>query len=211
MSGIKVVIADDHPLVRSGVARELDKHTGMKLAGQAVDGNEARALCLAEQPDVLLLDIRMPGIKTIPLIRELKAAIPNLRIIILTAHGDVEYIVSTLQAGASGFILKDEDPSVIIEGIRAVMTGTIWLSHEVNKLYRRTGGDSPAATFNLLSDREIQVLTAVAEGKSNTQIADQLVLSEGTIKNYVSTIYDKLQVDSRSEAVVWAWRHGLVK
>jgi DNA-binding NarL/FixJ family response regulator len=207
---IQVVIADDHPLVRSGIASELNKHAGLALVDQAVDGNEALQVCLHHRPDVLLLDIRMPGRKTIPLIRKLTTDIPNLRIIILTAHGDVEYIISTLQAGAHGFILKEEDPSVIVEGIRTVMTGCIWLSQEVNEIYRDQSGNNPAVAFDVLSDREIEVLTAVAEGKSNTQVASQLVLSEGTVKNYVSNIYDKLQVASRSEAIVWAWRNGLV-
>ena len=207
---IQVVIADDHPLVRSGIASELDKHAGLALIDQAVDGNEALQICLHHRPDVLLLDIRMPGKKTIPLIRELTTEIPNLRIIILTAHGDVEYIISTLQAGAHGFILKEEDPSVLAEGIRTVMSGCIWLSDEVNAIYRSQSGNNPAVAFDVLSDREIEVLTAVAEGKSNSQIASHLILTEGTIKNYVSSIYNKLQVESRSEAIVWAWRNGLV-
>jgi DNA-binding NarL/FixJ family response regulator len=208
---IRVAIADDHPLVRSGLARELEQHSGLHLVDQATNGDDALKMCLTHQPDVLVLDIGMPGMKTIPLLRELNTALPSLRIIILTAHSDVEYIISTLQAGAHGFILKEEDPSLIIEGIRTVMRGSIWLSREVNRIYRSQVDDASAVTFNVLSDREIEVLTAVAEGKPNTRIADELALSEGTVKNYVSTIYDKLQVNSRSEAIVWAWRHGLVE
>jgi DNA-binding NarL/FixJ family response regulator len=208
---IRVIIADDHPLVRSGLAREIGLHAGLELVEQATNGDDALKMCLKHQPDVLLLDIGMPGMKTIPLLRELHTSLPSLRIIILTAHSDVEYIISTLQAGAHGFILKEEEPSLVIEGIRTVMRGSIWLSQEVNKIYRSQAKSASPATFSLLSDREIEVLTAVAEGKPNTRIADELALSEGTVKNYVSNIYDKLQVNSRSEAIVWAWRYGLVE
>jgi two-component system, NarL family, response regulator DegU len=207
---IKVVLADDHPIVRSGIKNELGHHSDIEVIGEAADGDEALRLAQALQPDVLLLDINMPGHKAVRVIRELQAQSTRPRFLILTAYSDVENVVGMLKAGATGYLLKDEDPSVIADGVRAVAQGKTWLSAAVAaSLVGQAAGEEPLAENGRLSERELAVLRLMAQGYSNTQIAETLTISEGTVKNHVTNLYDRLGVHSRAEAVVWAWQHGV--
>ncbi len=209
---IKVVLADDHPIVRSGIKNELAQSSDIEVVGEAADGDEALRLAQALQPDVLLLDINMPGQKAVRVIRELQAQTVQPRILILTAYSDVENVVGMLNAGASGYLLKDDDPSVIVEGVRAVAQGKTWLSAAVAaSLVGQAAGEHPPAENDTLSDRELEVLRLMAQGCSNAQIAETLAISEGTVKNHVTNLYDHLGVHSRAEAVVWAWQHGVMQ
>ncbi|MCC6188895.1 MAG: response regulator transcription factor [Anaerolineales bacterium] len=209
---IRVVLADDHPVVRSGIKNEFGQSVDIEVVGEAADGDEALRLAQALQPDVLLLDINMPGQKAVRVIRELQAQTPQPRILILTAYSDVENVVGMLKAGATGYLLKDEDPSVIAEGVRAVAQGKTWLSAAVAaSLVAQAAGEQPLAENDALSERELEVLRLMAQGCSNGKIADTLVISEGTVKNHVTNLYDHLGVHSRAEAVVWAWQHRVVQ
>ncbi|HLF26675.1 MAG TPA: response regulator transcription factor [Anaerolineae bacterium] len=208
---IKVLLADDHPIVRSGVRNELARHSDIVVVAEALNGDETLRLAQAFQPDVLLLDINMPGLKTIQIVRTLRASLTPPKILILTAYGDLETILGMLKAGVAGYLLKDEDPSVITQGVREVAQGRTWLSAGVAKsLVGHTVDREEQRAPDVLSEREREVLRSIALGYSNQRIAETLAISEGTVKNHVTSIYDKLKVHSRAEAVVWAWQRGLV-
>lgn len=206
---ITVVLADDHPIVRGGIRQELAKHPDLLLLGEATSGDEAVQLTLELQPNVLLLDINMPGQRAPQVARAVVGLDHPPKILVLSAYGEVEIVLEMVKAGVTGYLLKDEDPSRIAEGIRAVATGETWLSEAVSRriaegTIRSIRGHQPG-----LTPRELDVLIWMTQGKGNEQIADGLALSEGTVKNHVSNIYLKLGVHSRAEAVAWAWQHGL--
>lgn len=213
---LRVLIADDHPIVRSGIRNELAQCPDIEIVGEAINGDEAVQTAKTLQPDVILLDINMPGLKAVQVARQLQASASPTKVLVLTAYGDIDSILGMLDAGAGGYLLKDEDPSAIVQGIRAVARGKIWLSptiaqslveHATND--RKSFATEPRNSIPPLSPRELEVLQLLAQGQTNKQIADTLMIAEGTIKNHVATIYDKLKVNSRAEAVVWAWQHGL--
>ncbi|MGD8760247.1 MAG: response regulator transcription factor [Anaerolineales bacterium] len=210
-SPVGVVIADDHPIVRSGIRNELASHSDIVLLGEAVDGDEALHQAQALRPDVLLLDINMPGLRAVQVVRELCEMDSPPRVLVLSAFGDLEYVLAMLKAGAAGYMLKDEDPSTITEGVRAVVQGETWLSSAVSAglvAYALESEDDPVKQN--LSARETEVLGLLARGLANERIAESLCISTGTVKNHVSNIYEKLRVQSRAEAVAWAWQHGIV-
>ncbi len=202
---IRVLVADDHPVVRSGIKDELAKHPDLLLLGEAVDGDQALELSRTLRPDVLLLDINMPGLQPVKVVRELAKRDDGPQILVLSAYSDVEYVFEMLKAGVHGYLLKDEEPGRIAEGIRAVAAGKTWLSSAV-------AASIVASTVregrqHELSPREEEVLSLMAKGLSNEAIGEQLSISVGTVKNHVSNLYSKLGVRSRAEAVAWAWGH----
>ena len=215
---IRVVLADDHHVVRSGIRGELEKHPDIEIVGEAADGEEALALARKLQPDILLLDINMPGIQGMEvteMLNEGTAVSPSLddslpfppHVLILSAYCEQEYVYSLFAAGAKGYLLKDEHPDRIVSGIRQVMRGEPALSLPVQKLLltRRQSDDHE------LSLRELEVLRLMAKGHTNEEIADELIIAIGTVKNHVTNIYRKLpNVRTRSEAVAWAWENRLV-
>lgn len=207
---ITVVVADDHPIVRDGIRQELAKHPDLYILGEATSGDEALQLTQALHPAVLLLDINMPGQRAPQVARAVADLDHPPRILVLSAYGDVEIVLEMMKAGVTGYVLKDEDPSRIVEGIRAVAAGDTWLSEAVSH------GIARGAIRSLRSEpqprltaREQEVLGLMAGGISNDEIAGELSLTIGTVKNHVSNIYLKLGVRSRAEAVAWAWQHGL--
>ncbi|MGD2252684.1 MAG: response regulator transcription factor [Anaerolineales bacterium] len=210
-SAVGVVIADDHPIVRSGIRNELASHNDIVVLGEAVDGDEALHQAQTLRPDVLLLDINMAGLRAVQVVRELCEMDNPPRVLVLSAFGDLEYVLAMLRAGAAGYMLKEEDPSTITEGVRAVVQGETWLSSAVSAslvAYALEIEDDPVKQD--LSPRETEVLGLLARGLVNEQIAESLCISIGTVKNHVSNIYEKLRVQSRAEAVAWAWQHGIV-
>lgn len=206
---IRVLVADDHPVVRSGIKDELAKHPDLVVLGEAIDGDETLALARTLKPDVLLLDINMPGLQPVKVVRELAKLETGPQILVLSAYSDVEYVFEMLKAGVHGYLLKDEEPGRIAEGIRAVAAGQTWLSSAVAESIVQ--GTVREGKQRQLSPREEEVLSLMAKGLSNEAIAETLSISEGTVKNHVSNLYSKLGVRSRAEAVAWAWGHRKLK
>ena len=207
---IRVLIADDHMVVREGLRALLDAEPDLDPVGAASDGAEAVRLAGELQPDVVLMDLRMPGVDGIQAIRRIKALYPEIQIVILTTYDDDQYIVRGLRAGARGYLLKDSDRSVLFETIRAAARGESLLPAEVvDKVVAHLQGPQPV-TVEDLSPREGQVLALLIEGATNKEIALQLGISERTVKAHVTGIFNKLGAGSRAEAVAIAMRGGLL-
>lgn len=211
---IRVLIVDDHPVVRDGIRNVLESQSDMDVVGEAINGDEALAQALVLQPDVLVLDVQMPGLSAPQVVRRLRQRADLPHVLVLTAYGNTEYVLGMMRAGAEGYLLKDEDPAVIADGVRAVARGQVWLSEVVGRtisqeLERGIPGrwQTPA---EVLTQRELEILGLLAAGRGNDQIAEELKIAEGTVRNHVSSIYSKLAVGSRAEAVAWAWQHGVV-
>jgi two-component system response regulator DegU len=208
---ITVVVADDHPVVRKGIIDEIQENERIQVVAEAKDGDEAIEAVRCWSPDVLLLDINMPGAKPAQIMRRVKDLKSGPRVLVLSAYGDLEYVLAMLSAGAIGYMLKDEEPGRICEGILAVSEGKTWLSPDVAaSLVQHSIREGPLAKGDELSQREREILVLLAKGHANEEIAETLFIAEGTVKNHVSRIYDKIDVSSRAEAVAWAWEHGIV-
>jgi DNA-binding NarL/FixJ family response regulator len=214
---VRVVIADDQALVRGGFRMILDARDDMEVVGEASDGREAIALVEELEPDVVLMDVRMPDVDGIEATERIVASGSTARIVILTTYDADEYVFAALRAGASGFVLKDVRPSELVEGIRIVARGDALLAPSVTRrLLDRFAGTLPetaAAPPDLgeLTDRELEVLRLVALALSNAEIAARLVLTEATVKTHVSSVLRKLGLRDRVQAVVLAYDHGLVR
>ena len=212
MTGIRVLLVDDQQLVRMGFRMLLDAEDGIDVVGEAGDGNEAVRLAGALRPDVVLMDIRMPGLDGIAATRAILAEHPDCRVIVLTTFDLDEYAFGGLRAGASGFLLKDARPGELIAAIRSVAQGDAVVSARVTRrMLELFGGQLPAEPDELatLTPREHEVLLAIAEGLSNTEIAQNLFLSESTVKTHVGRVLMKLGLRDRIQAVIFAYEHGL--
>jgi DNA-binding NarL/FixJ family response regulator len=218
---IRVLLADDDTLVRAGLAVVLGTAADLTVVAEAADGIEAVDLCLRHTPDVVLMDVRMPGIDGIEATRRLVAARPDIKILILTTFHDDEYVYGGLRAGASGFLLKRASPERLLEAVRTVAAGEALLDPLVTRdLIHRllsTGGSTaprPSAEsrqqLDRLTERERQVLVLVAQGRSNAEIADLLVIAESTAKTHVKRVLAKIDVHDRAQAVVFAYTSGLL-
>ena len=209
---IRVVLADDHPIVRGGVKNMLIENEDIEVVGEASDGAEAVEMVRDLAPDVLLLDMEMPVKPGIEVARDLAAEGSSTRILALSAYDDDEYIFGLLDAGASGYLTKDEAPFIIVEAVRGVAHGEDgWISRRVaDKMVRRRRTNLERSSADL-SGREWEVLKLVGKGLTNPEIGELIFISEGTVKNHVSHIYEKLGFRTRAEAVAWAWEHGLMK
>jgi DNA-binding NarL/FixJ family response regulator len=214
---IKVVIADDQALVRGGFRMILDAREDIEVGGEAADGAEAIALVAEHEPDVVLMDVRMPNVDGIEATRQIVASGSPARIIILTTHDVDEYVFAALRAGASGFLLKDVRPPDLVEAIRVVARGDALLAASVTRrLLDRFAAVLPddaarPADLDELTERELQVLRLVALALSNAEIAARLVLTEATVKTHVSSVLRKLDLRDRVQAVVYAYDVGLVR
>jgi len=217
---ISVLLADDQPLLRMGFRMILDAQPDMTAAGEAADGAEAVELTAALQPDVVLMDVRMPGTDGIEATRRIVAAGGDTRVLILTTFDLDEYAFSALRAGASGFLLKDAPPDDLLSGIRAVAAGDAVVAPSVTRrlldayAHRLPDERAPAtrsARLDPLTEREREVLLAVARGLSNAEIAERLVVSEATVKTHVGRILTKLGLRDRIQAVILAYETGLVQ
>lgn len=204
---MRVLLADDHPGVRSGIRNELARHADIEVIGEAVDGDEALRLAQTLQPDVLLLDLAMPGLKAVQIIRQLRARPAPPRVLVLTAHRDNELVLGMLHAGATGYLLKDEDPAAIVDGVRAAARGRPWLSAAVvETLAKHAAEEGTPPTAPELSAREMEVLRLLARGYSNQKIATELGVTERTVRHHLHNLYDKLGVKGRGEAIARAAR-----
>jgi DNA-binding NarL/FixJ family response regulator len=205
---IRVLVVDDHPVVRHGLIAIMGYEPDIEVVGDAADGEEAVRLILERRPDVVLLDLRLPKLDGVEVMRQVRAQAPQVRFLVLTTYDTDEYIGPALAAGAQGYLLKDALPDELARGVRAVMRGAAALEPEVaaRLLERMAEGERG----DELSERELEVLRLLVAGASNKSIAAQLNLSENTIKTHISRIFAKLGVQSRAEAVAVALQRGLV-
>jgi DNA-binding NarL/FixJ family response regulator len=208
---IRVLIADDHPLFRDGLIALLNEGPGTELAGAAASGAEAVGLARETQPDVVVMDLHMPGMNGIEAIRRIVAGSPHITVLVLSMFDDDDSIFSALRAGARGYLLKGADREQIRRGIHAAAHGeVIFGAHLATRMLACfTAAAAPRPPFPQLTEREREVLELVAQGRANTAIAARLSLSQKTIRNHVSNILAKLQVADRAQAIVQARDAGL--
>jgi NarL family two-component system response regulator LiaR len=208
---VRIVLADDHPVVRQGLRAFLETQPEVEILGEAADGEEAVREVERLLPDVVLMDIVMPKVDGIEAIRRIRAISPSTQAIVLTSFADDEKIVAAVRAGAAGYLLKDARPQELINAIRAVARGEALLAPSVAaRLMRELSRPSEDAAATILTARELEVLRLIASGRSNKEIAADLVLSEKTVKTHVSNILAKLHLADRTQAALYAVRQRLV-
>lgn len=213
---IRVLIVDDHRMIRSGLRGFLEGEPGISVVGEADNGEDALARVPELAPDVVLMDLMMPGIGGIAAIGALRQTHPNLKIMALTSFADDEQVFPALEAGANGYLLKDIDPDELVSAIRAVHAGESPLDPEVAKrLISRFQRPATSETHaqpahELLTEREMDVLRLLTQGKSNKEIANELFIGDRTVKSHLSAIFQKLEVTDRTQAALYAVRKGLV-
>jgi DNA-binding NarL/FixJ family response regulator len=214
---IRVLIADDQAVVRGGLQLILEGQHDIQVVGQAANGAEALELVRNLQPDVVLMDIRMPVLDGIEATRQLAAAGTETHVLVLTTYGLDEYVYDALKAGAAGFLVKTDSPERLVEAVRVVAAGEALLAPEITRrLINRfrsapPPNADPPGTLAELTAREREVLEHLARGHSNAEIAQTLYISEGTVKTHVARILAKLELRDRVQAVVYAYEHGLVQ
>jgi len=213
---IRVLIADDHPLIVEGLKMVLGRK-GIEVIGEATTGRQAVEKTLALEPDVLLLDIRMPDMDGLEALASIKAARPRTSVLVLTSFGNPEYLARAVTLGAAGFLSKSAEPEKIPQAIKAIAEGETVVERELLQSALRALVSSTRATAGGaeseipdLTPQEIRILTLVAAGMDNSAIAERLCLSRNTIKSHIHNIFTKLGVSDRTQAAVWAMRHGLV-
>ena len=214
MEPIRVLIADDHPLYRDGMRGLLDSETGTEVVGEASSGEEAIERAETLQPDVILMDIKMPGINGIEATREILNASPQVGVLMVTMFEDNDSLFAAMRAGARGYLLKDSRGEEVAHAIRAVAGGEAIFGpgiarRLINYFSALDPSSAPPRAFPELTDREEEILTLVARGHSNQEIAQQLFLSIKTVRNHISHIFLKLQVADRAQAVIRAREAGL--
>ena len=198
---IRVLVADDHPVVRQGICTMLELEDDILVVGRAADGEEAVALARSEHPDITLLDVQMPTLDGIEALRRIRADDPDARVIVLTTYRNEDYIFPSLREGARAYLLKDASREELASAIRAVAAGESLLDPEMVDAARHDGG---------LTARECDVLRLMADGHNNAQIATTLFVSENTVKTHVSNIFTKLGCRDRAAAVLVAWKRHLI-
>jgi len=213
---IRVLLADDQALVRSGFRMILEARDDLEVVGEAATGSEVIELAARLDPDVILMDIRMPDLDGVEATRQLTASETRARVLILTTFDLDEYVYDAIRAGASGFLLKDVQPAQLVEAVRVVADGEALLAPTVTRrLLERFASElpdeKPPVSLEALTPRELEILRLVASGLSNAEIAEQLVVTEATVKTHVSAVLRKLALRDRVQAVVLAYDTGLVR
>jgi len=211
---IRIVLADDQPLIRAGLRMVLDSEHDLEIVAEVADGAQAVIAARAHRPDLVLMDVRMPGMDGLSATRELRADDDPMSVLILTTFDDDEVLWGSVHAGASGFVLKDSSADDLIRAIRITAGGGSWLDPRVTpRLLNRLRGTAPAAAItelDRLSERELEVLALMAQGANNIEIADQLFVSERTVKSHIGSIFTKLGARDRAAAIILAFRAGIV-
>jgi len=209
---ISILIVDDHSIVREGQRALIDTEPGMTLVGEATNGAEAIELARSLNPDVILMDLFMPGIGGIEAIEAIRAENPEARILVLTSFAEDEKVFTAVKAGALGYLLKDATPDELITAVRQVSRGEPAMNSTIaNKLMRELQRESSLPpTEDPLTERELEILKLVAQGLPNQEIAEKLVISERTVRTHVSNILSKLHLANRTQAALYALREGFV-
>lgn len=213
MDKIKLLLVDDHSLVRQGIKQILELEEDLEVIGQASDGEEAIKKAQELKPDIILLDINMPKLNGINTLRKLKDIDTTTKVIMLTFYEDREYIFETLNLGVNGYILKDAESESLIKAIRDVYNGSSYIhpSIAMEVIKKTENKDNHGEEKSKLTKREYEVLILIAEGLNNRKIADRLYISEKTVKNHVSNIFKKIKVNDRTQAAIYAYRHNIKK
>jgi DNA-binding NarL/FixJ family response regulator len=204
---IRVAIVDDHTIVRNGLVSLLGGHADLEIIGAVGDGEAAVALCVEQRPDVVLMDLSMPGVGGIEATRRVAEAAPGVQVVVLTSFMDRERIVEALSAGAIGYLLKDAEPEELLRGIRTAARGESPLDPRAARTM--LGAQRAPDPLDALTDREREVLALVADGLPNKQIGRRLEISEKTVKAHLTSIFRAIGVTDRMQAGLWARRHGL--
>lgn len=213
MNKIRVLIVDDHSLLRQGLSQLLSLETDIDVIGTAQDGEEAIAKCQELKPDVVLMDINMPKVNGIQALRRIKDIGFKAKVIMLTIHDDREYLYETMNLGAEGYVLKDTDSESLVEAIRSVHGGSIYIHPSLTDDYMKKTNRSVVENEggSTLTKREYEVLVLIAEGSNNKEIAEKLYISEKTVKNHVSSIFKKIGVNDRTQAAIYAYKNSIKK
>ena len=210
---IKLIIADDEMLIRTGLKIMLEASGNVEVLALAESGRAAFEACKEYQPDVVLMDIRMPESNGIEGTKLIKEAFPEVKVLIVTTFQDTEYIVEAVQNGASGYLLKDSSPEAILDGIKVALSGKVVMDTVISEALLTNKTVEKPATFDAekwgLTPREVELIQQVAQGLSNKEIAQTLFLSEGTVKNNISTILSKLELRDRTQLVIFAYENKL--
>jgi DNA-binding NarL/FixJ family response regulator len=209
---IRILLAEDQKMVRQGLKMMIETDPELRVTGEAANGTETVALCERQAFDIVLMDIRMPEMDGLEAARKILSRRPERKVLILTTFNDDEYALEALKIGASGYMLKDADPEMLIRSIRSCLSGGLPLEEQVAakvmpRLLRNS--DSEPADPSL-TPRELDIIRKIGEGRSNREIAEELALSVGTVKNHISQILDKLDLRDRTQLAIYAIRHGLV-
>ncbi len=207
---IRVVLADDHAVVRKGVREFLEDEPDIEVVGEASDGQQAVEMAVALQPDVVVMDVAMPHLSGVDATKRIRSLVPAVRILALTAYDDEPYIFGLLDAGVTGYMLKTAESREIVRAVRAAAAGQAALDPAVaTRVVARA--TQPAATVETLTEREIEILRLAARGLTNKQMGAELDISDRTVQNHLANIYTKLEVASRTEAVTAALQRGLIR
>jgi DNA-binding NarL/FixJ family response regulator len=211
---IKVLIADDHKMFRQGLRMLFEMESDIKVVGEARDGLEVQELAVALEPDIILMDINMPGTDGVEATRRILKTRPEQAVIILTMFREDEHVYQAINAGARGYVLKDADSVDVLRAIRNVADGGSVLdsamTNKVFQQFKQMSEKSEKHNPEGLTNRELEILALIANGDSNRVIGEKLFLSEKTIKNYITSIFQKLQTSDRTHAAVYAIQHGLI-
>ncbi len=210
---INIVIADDHAMMREGIKRLLEFDGTMKVIAEAADGNECLSILSKIKPDILLLDINMPNKNGIEVLKEIRDIDSELKVLILTVHNEVEYLVKAVDIGVNGYILKDSESTELKKAIISIISGENFIQPDLIPLLnaRLIKRDHDYDKIESLTKRELEVLIQIAKGLFNKEIADSLLISERTVKNHISSIFRKIDVSDRTQAAVFAIRNNLIR
>ncbi|MDI6869853.1 MAG: response regulator transcription factor [Bacillota bacterium] len=220
-SKVRILVADDHALIREGLRKILELEEDLEVVGESHDGPTTLARARELRPDVVTLDVSMPGMSGLEVARKLREELPEVKIVILTVHDDQACLLDAVRAGGQAYLLKDSEPAHLVEAIRTVHAGGTYFPQEfVSHLvegYRKVTSEVAAAGEVLakskaqLTEREVEILRLIAQGASNREIAERLFISEKTVKNHVSSLLRKLELEGRTQAAIFALRNRLVE
>ncbi len=215
MSLVRILVADDHPFLRTGLRRVLEEHAEFRVIGEAADGREAVRMAQQEKPDVAILDVGMPNLNGIEAARQISDSVPGASIVVLSMHSDESYVLRALKAGARAYILKESAEADLVAAVKAVSQGKAFFSPAVSQMLlndymRQLRERDIEDTYDLLTPREREVLQLIAEGKSNKEIANVLNLSVYTVETHRGNMMEKLNLHSVPELIIYAVRKGVI-